>query len=154
MSTLTPVFNTRSLAGLAHVLLLASGCLVAFAAGCRFSWVYVGFAQTSTCGAWTFGSRIHWALNDTVYVNLGNITDAEERRQILQAIQLWNTANQNNNSRVRFSLDAPPNSSVSTLTIRNGTSADTGGQAARTTKDYITTTDTVISAVINIDINA
>jgi hypothetical protein len=65
-----------------------------------------------------------WARNTTVYVDLGNL-NAEQRRQVQQALELWNTANRNNNSGVNFQIGAPPPGG-SVLTFQLGATSDGG----------------------------
>src|SRR2546423_838545 len=66
------------------------------------------YSQTTSGCATTDQSNQAWARVTTVYYNLSNITDAQARQQIQNAITAWDTANQSNNSGVRFSSAAPP----------------------------------------------
>ena len=75
----------------------------------------------SQCATVNFQAE-QWAPNTTVYYNFGNITDPTQRQQIQTAINNWNAANANNNSKVQFSSAAPP-AGARTLTFENGSLA-------------------------------
>jgi hypothetical protein len=66
------------------------------------------YGQTPSPCATTDQSSQAWAQDATVYYNLSNITDPQARQKVQDAITAWDTANQSNNSGVRFSSAAPP----------------------------------------------
>lgn len=74
--------------------------------------------QTQSCTP-VNGSYPAWPRGSTVYVNLGNL-NAEQRSQVMAAIEAWNTANQTNGSFVTFSFNSPPNSNSPTLNFTIG----------------------------------
>lgn len=94
----------------------------------------------------TLGTEM-WAPGTTVYVNFGNITDEAQKQQIIAAINSWNTANQQNNSRVQFSLQsAPPG--AATLTFQNGTSSGSNAAHTDTVIQTGAVSNTVLSATV------
>jgi hypothetical protein len=84
-------------------------------------------SQTQSCTPLT-GRMGAWPRGSTVYVNLSNL-NAEQRRQVTEAVEAWSNANQTNGSYVSFSFDTPPSPSAFTLTFTLGqTTADAQGQ--------------------------
>ena len=90
--------------------------LVSLLFGVLLSLTQYVFSQCSTID---FHAQ-QWTQGTTVYYNLGNITDSNQRQQIEAAITSWNDANRSNNSGVQFSSAPPPNG-ARTLTFQNGT---------------------------------
>jgi hypothetical protein len=89
-------------------------------------------AQTSSGCASTSQSAQAWAPNTTVYYNLSNITDPQAKQQIQNAINAWDTANQSNNSGVRFSSSTPP-AGAPTITFQiGGANANNAGHTDTT----------------------
>jgi hypothetical protein len=66
------------------------------------------YGQTPSPCATTDQSSQAWAQDATVYYNLSNITDPQAKQKIQDALTAWDTANQSNNSGVRFSSATPP----------------------------------------------
>ena len=89
-----------------------------------------------------------WALGTTVYYNFGNITDPTQRQQIQTAIDNWNAANSNNNSRVQFSSATPPQG-ARTLTFQNGSLPSNPAFTATTINLQ---TKEILSATITFDL--
>jgi len=97
----------------------------------------------------TFNEK--WTQGTRVYVNLSNITDPEQRRQIELAIQRWGAASAANDSRVTFTLDTPP-AGAATLTFQNGSLSP--GIGARTDTTINLSTGALLSATITFNPNA
>jgi hypothetical protein len=74
------------------------------------------------------------------------------RDQIRRAVATWNTANQNNNSRVTFSFNAPPSSGSYTLTFQTGSTPN--GRPANTNSTIVPATGNIIDATITFNLNA
>lgn len=89
-----------------------------------------------------------YPAHSKVYYDFGNITDPEQRRQIGEAIRLWNQANQSNNSRVEFLPGPPPAGTPSprTLNFQNGETS--GGAAARMDPIVNLSTEEIVSATV------
>src|SRR5256885_220818 len=94
--------------------------------------LFVVWAQTCKPYDYSGGVLPAWRNGDTVYVNLSNLND-EQRRQVTAAINMWNTANQNDGSRVSFQIlnagqTAPTGGS--TLNVGIGTTISPDGNQA------------------------
>lgn len=109
-------------------------------------------AQVSGCPSWTRTSGNGWTQGSTVYINFGNITDSNQRDQIKRAVATWNTENQNNNSKVKFSYGPPPSSGSYTLTFQNG--ATPNGDPGLARSRVVPETGNIIEATITFNTNA
>lgn len=67
-----------------------------------------------------------WPRGSTVFVDLGNL-NTEQRRQVIAAVEAWNTANQSNGSYITFSFNLPPSSTSFTVEFRVGTNVPVNG---------------------------
>jgi hypothetical protein len=104
-------------------------------------------AQTAPCPASGLRS---WPPGTTVYVDFGNITDANQIAQIQAAINNWNDNNRvNNNSRVQLVIGNAP-SGGATLTFRNG-AISTVGRVGETSVSGPSGTTIATSATITFD---
>jgi hypothetical protein len=97
--------------------LIITACLAALGIS-----ALVVYAQSSGCP--TIATKPYWPPCAIVYYRISpGITDAQERSQIEQAINIWNEANRNNGSRISFisGLSPPGESNTHTLLFQNGT---------------------------------
>ena len=90
-----------------------------------------------------------WPKCVTVYYTLSGF-NSTQTSQFSTAISAWDSANQTNNSRVKFVLGPPPGGGFYTLSIRTGTVG--GGGPADTVKN--TQTGAIDNATINFNLSA
>lgn len=104
------------------------------------------YSQSTSPCATTSQSNQAWAQNTTVYYNLSNITDPQIKQQIQNAINAWDSANQSNNSGVRFSSNTPP-AGAPTISFQVGGAS--GNNAGHTDPVVNLSTGVIQSATVN-----
>jgi hypothetical protein len=106
----------------------------------------LGVHSQSSCPA--PNTHPKWIQCTTIYYTFDGVNDAEQRRQIEQALSNWNGANTGNNSKVHFSPGPPPED-TSTIIFRNANLS--GGAAAITSFDAVGINNEALSITISFD---